>query len=201
MAERKNETDAYVPSVENASTTDAAYREEVATSRKKGDATTAGPTELTAVRASTGQRRATKSHEDLYDFVEVENLKRDYTFGPAGNQKTYGPSSVPIEIPDQLAAALGLAGKRKAQGLTRQEEKDAGVDKPEKHPTAYGSQKNQNFNAIPVSDPTREAPGQEEREAAYTAAGTTEEQINERRVAAGEIPPPPRERATSKGSK
>lgn len=170
--------DTSFPRGELASADDAAARE--AASKR---ANTPGPMEFTRRPATGNLRAAAQSHEELFDFVEVDSLKRDYTWGPAGNQKTYGPSSEPIEIPEPLATSLGLVGKRTSQQMTRREEHEAGI-KSEKHPTAVGTQKNQNFSAIPVSDPRHEAPGQEERQAAHEAAGMTSEQLNEKQKAA-----------------
>ena len=178
MAEKKNDALALdttvAPRGELASARDADERAESKSSRKAGDAQTPGPTELQAVRRSTGKPRETLSHRDKYDFVEVD-MKRDFTFDNVVYHSGKG-----VEIPDQLAGALGLTGKRTSTKTTRQEEIDAGFDKVEKHPTAVGDQKVGAFNAIPVSDPTHELPGEEEREAAMEAAGISQEQHEQR---------------------
>lgn len=185
-----------IPRGELASRADAEARQESGgSSRTRGDATTPGPTELQAVRRATGKPRdAALSHEQKYEFVVVEYMKRDFEYDGVVYH-----SGFDRRIPKPLAAVLGLYGSRTAVQTTRAEEQDGGL-KVESHPTAVESQENVPFNAIPVSDPSRELPSQAERDAVHDREGTSSEKLNEKaRAANGESPP--RASAASKSAK
>lgn len=176
MSEKRNDAAidvVTVPRGEGASRAAAEAREKQS-SRKAGDAQTPGPTEITDIRRSTGKARATQSHRDKYDFVKVGYQKRDYDFDGVVYHAGYEK-----EIPEDLAAAIGLSGERISHSLTRREEIEAGLDKAEKHPTAVGDQANRPFDSIPVSDPARELPTEEEREAGMANGGVSTEQVEE----------------------